>query len=221
MKYFSRQQLVAWLFVVLCAALLLFVYPQQPKHEWADHLSLLSDAETLPQPINKLFTGYDVAVVAWWCFWCTEQVFEQVEWVHEVIVGYAGGMQENAQYDLVSQGKTNHVEAAQIYFDSSVVSYKELLDRYWKTIDYSDDQWQFVDRGNHYRPIIFYTTMVQRRDAIASKQALQGTVDNTIRVPIQPFTTFFVAEEYHQDFYQKSPDVYGNYKKHSWRPSQN
>ena len=107
-------------------------------------------------------TGLAKATFAGGCFWCVEADFEKVKGVVEVISGYTGGRTENPSYKEVSSGKTGHVEAVQVIYDPAKVSYEELLDAFWKHVDPTDPDGQFVDRGEQYRSIIFYNDEKQR-----------------------------------------------------------
>ena len=161
------------------------------------------------------------ATFAGGCFWCVEARFEKVKGVREAISGFAGGTQANPSYKEVSQGKTDHVEAVQITFNPEEVSYEELLDIYWSSIDPTDSEGQFVDRGATYRPLIFYHNKTQKKSAEESKTRLSksGIFEKPIVVQIVPYTTFFKAEEYHQNYYQKNPLRYWYYSNRSGRES--
>ncbi len=161
----------------------------------------------------------DLATFAGGCFWCVESVFEKVPGVKKVISGFAGGKQKKPSYKEVSSGKTNHVEAIQISFDPTKVSYEKLLDIYWKNIDPTDSAGQFVDRGLQYRPLIFYHNELQKKAAERSKQELSetGVFIKPITTEIVPYSSFFKAEEYHQDYYKKNPIRYWFYRSRSGR----
>jgi peptide methionine sulfoxide reductase msrA/msrB len=159
------------------------------------------------------------ATFAGGCFWCTEADFEKLPGVVKVISGYAGGHKENPTYNEVSSGTTGHVEAVQVYYDPAKVTYEELLDYFWKHIDPTDPGGQFVDRGQQYRSVIFYHDEEQRRLAKKSKEALEksGRFSKPIVTEIVKFTNFYEAEEYHQDYYKKSPLKYKFYRYRSGR----
>ncbi len=160
-----------------------------------------------------------VATFAGGCFWCTEADFEKVPGVAKVISGYTGGKKENPTYEEVSSGTTGHVEAVQVYYDPSRVSYKELLDYFWRHVDPTDLEGEFVDRGSQYRSVIFYHDEEQKRLAVTSKEELgkSGKFDKPIATEIIPFTKFYEAEEYHQDYYKKNPLRYKYYRYGSGR----
>lgn len=163
--------------------------------------------------------GLHVATFAGGCFWCMEQPFERIDGVEDVIAGYTGGRTENPTYDEVCSGATGHVEAIQVYFDPSRVSYEQLLDVFWRQIDPTDAGGQFADRGNQYRPVIFYHSAEQKQDAEKSKERLvrSGRFAKPIVTDIKTFTQFYKAEDFHQDYYKKCPIRYGLYKKGSGR----
>ncbi len=160
-----------------------------------------------------------VATFAGGCFWCVESDFEKVPGVTKVISGYSGGHVANPTYKQVSAGGTGHVEAVQIYYNPAEVSYEQLLDVLWRHIDPTDTGGQFVDRGSQYRSVIFYHDEQQRELAEKSKQALQksGRFDKPIVTEVLPFKAFFVAEDYHQDYYKTHAIRYKYYRWHSGR----
>ena len=160
-----------------------------------------------------------VATFAGGCFWCTEADFEKLPGVVKVISGYTGGDKENPTYKEVSAGTTGHVEAVQVYYDPSRINYEELLDYFWKHVDPTDPGGQFVDRGSQYRSVIFYHDEEQKRLAQKSKDALMksGRFHKPITTEIIKFTKFYNAEEYHQDYYKKSPLRYKFYRYESGR----
>lgn len=160
-----------------------------------------------------------VATFAGGCFWCTEANFQETEGVAAAISGYAGGEEFQPDYQQVYSGQTGHRESIQVYYDPKIISYDELLDIYWQSIDPTDAGGQFVDRGRPYTTAIFVRSDAQRRAAERSKRALDGSgrFDAPIVTEILPFTTFYEAEEYHQDFYKKSADRYGSYEAASGR----
>lgn len=161
----------------------------------------------------------ELATFAGGCFWCMEPPFEKLQGVINVTSGYAGGAEKNPTYEEVSSKKTGHVESIQIEYDPKKVSYETLLDVYWRQVDPTDDHGQFVDRGNPYKPKIFYHTAAQKKAAEASLKELNesGQFDKPIVVHIEKFTTFYAAEEYHQDYYKKNPIRYKFYRSLSGR----
>nr|WP_274517968.1 peptide-methionine (S)-S-oxide reductase MsrA [Gilliamella apicola] len=125
----------------------------------------------------------------------------------------------NPTYQQVCSGITEHTEAVQIKFDPKVISYKKLLEIFWKQIDPTDSQGQFADRGDSYRSVIFYHNEYQHKLALASKQALQDSkkFDKPIGVAIEPAVAFYLAEDYHQHYYTKQPQHYNQYYQLSGR----
>ena len=123
--------------------------------------------------MKKEIVDLKKATLAGGCFWCVESDLEKIDGVVEVVSGYSGGETDNPTYEEVSSGKTGHAEAVQVLFDPEKVSYRELLDVFWRHIDPTDSGGQFVDRGNQYRSAIFYHDEEQRREAEASRKALQ------------------------------------------------
>lgn len=162
---------------------------------------------------------YERATLAGGCFWCMVPPFEDAGGVIDIQSGYAGGEREHPVYEDVAQGMTDHVEAVQVTYDPDIVDYKNLLDIYWRQIDPTDDGGSFVDRGRHYRSVIFYHNDRQKADAIASKEKLaaSGLFKRPIVTEIRPFTTFYAAEEYHQDYHKKNPVRYKFYRYNSGR----
>ncbi len=159
------------------------------------------------------------ATFAGGCFWCTEAAFQEAEGVTNAIAGYAGGEEYNPTYRDVYTETTGHREALRVYYKPDVISYEELLDIYWKIIDPMDSDGQFVDKGMSYTTAIFYENDEQKTLAEKSKKALEDSsrFDKPIVTKILPFSTFYEAEEYHQDFYIKSTDRYKAYADTSGR----
>ena len=161
--------------------------------------------------------GVGVATFAGGCFWCSESDFEKIGGVKDVYSGYSGGVKENPTYREVSSGKTDYVEAIQVLYSLDEVSYEDLLDVYWRHINPTDGGGQFVDRGRQYTTAIFYHSEEQKKAAELSKKRLQEKFEEPIVTQIKPFTTFYRAEKYHQDYYKKNPLKYKFYRKRSGR----
>jgi peptide methionine sulfoxide reductase msrA/msrB len=159
------------------------------------------------------------ATFAGGCFWCSEADFEKVEGVVKVVSGYTGGQVANPTYRDVCGGKTGHLEAVQVYYDPSKVEYEKLLEVFWTHVDPTDAGGQFADRGPQYRSAIFYHDDEQKRLAERSKAALgaSGVFDGPIVTEIRAFTTFYDAEDYHQDYYKTCSAQYGRYRSGSGR----
>lgn len=179
----------------------------------------LLPAILLIQTESSAQTELDRATLAGGCFWCMEGPFEKLEGVLEVISGYTGGHKANPTYEEVSSGMTGHLEAVQITFDPSKISYSEILDLFWKQVDPTDSGGQFVDRGRQYRTAIFYHNEEQKASAERSKAELNksGRYKNPIVTEIIKASDFYKAEEYHQDYYKKNPIRYKFYRYRSGR----
>lgn len=163
--------------------------------------------------------NYSVATLAGGCFWCIETPFENLEGVAAVISGYSGGTEKNPTYNQVASGKSKYVESVQIYFDPNIVSYSEILDLYWKQFDPTDLGGSFYDRGYQYSSAIYYHNNYQKEIAVSSKSILEmsGLFNKKIVTRIEEFSTFYKAEDYHQDYYLKEPTRYKQYRKGSGR----
>lgn len=159
------------------------------------------------------------ATFAGGCFWCVEKGFEEVPGVSEAVSGYAGGEEPNPTYEQVSAGKTGHTEAVQVHYDPSVVTYTGLIQAFWRMMDPTDAQGQFVDRGQQYRPAIFYHNEQQRKIAEHERQQLaaSGRYNEPVVVEITELDNFYRAEDYHQDYYKKNPVRYKVYTFNSGR----
>ena len=159
------------------------------------------------------------AVFAGGCFWCTESDFEKVDGVLEVVSGYTGGHDDSPTYEEVSAGQTGHIEAVQVRYDPSRITYKQLLDVFWRHVDPTDPGGQFVDRGSQYRSAIFYANEKERQLAEETKERLasSGRFNKPIATDIIPLGVFYPAEDYHQDYYKKKPIRYHWYRSGSGR----
>ncbi|MBO9130426.1 peptide-methionine (R)-S-oxide reductase MsrB [Bacillus sp. 165] len=164
-------------------------------------------------------SNYELATFAGGCFWCMVSPFEEMEGIIQVESGYTGGHKENPTYKEVCSETTGHYEAVQITFDPALFSYDKLLDLYWQQIDPTDSGGQFHDRGQSYQTVIFYHSEEQRQKAEASKLALEesGRFRKPIVTKIIQASTFYPAEEYHQDYHKKNPFRYALYRKGSGR----
>jgi len=153
------------------------------------------------------------------CFWCMESPFDKLSGVKTTISGYAGGKKENPKYKDVSSGSTQHRESIQVTYDPKLISYKQLLDVFWKNINPTDNEGQFVDRGFQYSSAIFVSNDDEKQAAEKSKKELAAKklFDAPIVTPIINFTTFYKAEDYHQDYYQRNPIRYKYYRFRSGR----
>lgn len=159
------------------------------------------------------------ATFAGGCFWCMEYPFQEMDGVVSAVSGYTGGHVKNPSYEEVSTGATGHMEAVEVTYDKSKVTYNDLLEVFWRQIDPTDAGGQFSDRGSQYNTAIFYHNEEQKLLAEESKKELNfsGKFKKPIATKVLPAGPFYKAEEYHQDYYKKSPVEYGIYKKGSGR----
>jgi len=142
------------------------------------------------------------------CFWCVEAVFQSLNGVHKVISGYSGGQVKDPTYRQVCEGTTGHAEVCQIYFDSEIIGFEELLEIFWSTHDPTTLNRQGNDVGTQYRSAIFYHSESQKNLSEEYKSALNtsNAFPNPIVTEIVPFKTFYEAEDYHQEYYDLNPD---------------
>uniref|UniRef100_UPI0037042B93 peptide-methionine (R)-S-oxide reductase MsrB n=1 Tax=Rosistilla ulvae TaxID=1930277 RepID=UPI0037042B93 len=161
----------------------------------------------------------ETAIFAGGCFWCMEPPFEKQAGVIAAESGYTGGHKKNPTYEEVSHTDTGHVEAVRVTFDANQIAYLDLLEIFWRNIDPTDRYGQFVDQGKSYTSAIFVANDNQREQASASKQQLveSGRFEKEIVTPIQDASTFYLAEDYHQDYYKQNPLRYNFYRRMSGR----
>jgi peptide methionine sulfoxide reductase msrA/msrB len=164
-------------------------------------------------------TKIQTATFAGGCFWCMQKAFSKIDGVINAVAGYTGGTKDKPTYEEVCSGGTKHYEAVNVTFDSSKVSFEELLALFWKSIDPTDAGGQFADRGQQYMSAIFYHTESQRKSSEKSKKELEKSskCEKPIATKIIKFKKFFPAEDYHQDYYKKNPLQYSLYEKGSGR----
>ena len=156
---------------------------------------------------------YEIATFAGGCFWCMEAPFDKLSGVLGVTVGYTGGRTQAPTYETVSTGNTGHAEVVQILFDPEKITYQELLETFWQNIDPTVKNAQFCDVGSQYRAAIFYHNESQKKIAQQSKDTLikSGRFEK-IHTTLEPFKTFYKAEDYHQHYYKKNPIRYKFYR---------
>ncbi|HAG53530.1 MAG TPA: peptide-methionine (S)-S-oxide reductase [Alphaproteobacteria bacterium] len=152
------------------------------------------------------------AVFAGGCFWCVESDFEKLNGVIKAESGYAGGKEENPTYKQVSAGRTTHAEVAKIYYDKTKISYAELLDKFWHSIDPTVKNRQFCDVGQQYRTAIFYQTEEEKALAEKTKKQAEEYLGLKVYTEIEKLDNFYLAEDYHQDYYKKNPIRYKYYR---------
>lgn len=151
----------------------------------------------------------EIATLANGCFWCTEAIFKKIKGVKNILPGYAGGTLKNPSYEQVCTGRSGHAESIQIEFDPNIVTFEKILDIFWRTHDPTTLNRQGNDVGTQYRSAIFYHDEKQKQIAEKSKTNLEkeNVYKDPIVTEITPFTNFFVAEDYHIDYYEKNKDA--------------
>lgn len=162
----------------------------------------------------KPASGQAAATFAGGCFWCTEADFEKLPGVIKAQSGYSGGDEVNPSYEQVAAGQTGHIEAVRVIYDPKQITYPQLLEHFWRTVDPTDGGGQFCDRGPQYRTAIFVKSESERTAAVASKQQLQqsGLLKKAVATEILRLSAFYAAENYHQDYYKKNPLRYNYYR---------
>jgi peptide-methionine (S)-S-oxide reductase len=168
----------------------------------------LSNAGFTQKNGNMESNSTEKATLGAGCFWCVEAVYQQLKGVKSVTSGYAGGHVKNPSYKEVTNGNTGHAEVVQIQFDPKIISYSEILDVFWKTHDPTTLNRQGPDIGPQYRSVIFYHNEKQKQMALESKEKMDqsGYYRDPIVTKIEPYQNFYVAEDYHQDFYKNNPN---------------
>jgi len=151
----------------------------------------------------------EIATLANGCFWCTEAIFKKIKGVKSILPGYAGGTLKNPSYEQVCTGRSGHAESIQIEFDPNVITFEKILDIFWRSHDPTTLNRQGNDVGTQYRSAIFYHDERQKQIAEKSKTNLEkeNVYKDPIVTEITPFTNFFVAEDYHIDYYEKHKDA--------------
>ncbi len=148
------------------------------------------------------------------CFWCIEADYEKLDGVVDVISGYAGGHVKNPTYKEVSAGGSGHIEVVKVTYDANKINYSQILDYFWRHVDPTRDDGQFCDRGPQYRPAIFYQDATQKKLALASTKQIEQSKPfaQPLKVELIQASTFYPAEDYHQDYYKKNPVRYNFYR---------
>lgn len=152
------------------------------------------------------------AVFAGGCFWCIEADFEKLEGVSKVVSGYSGGKEANPTYEQVSSGMTGHLEVVQVSYDPAQVSYDRLLDYFFRHIDPLDRNGQFCDKGPHYRSAVFFGSEAEKAQAEAALARVAQQLGQKVATDLLPATAFWLAEDYHQDYYKENPLRYRYYR---------
>ena len=168
---------------------------------------------------SNMSQNTEKAYFAGGCFWCMEPPFEVLDGVLEATSGYMGGEIENPTYEQVSVGNTGHAEVVEIEYDPNIITYSELLEVFWRNIDPTALNYQFADVGSQYRTEIFTVGPEQMEEALRSKDELEKSnkFDKPIVTAITEAPVFYIAEEYHQDFYKKQSARYKIYAEASGR----
>lgn len=161
---------------------------------------------------NAWSSSTEKAYFAGGCFWCMEPPFDALKGVISTTSGYIGGEAFTANYEQVSSGLTGHREAIEVVYDPDQVSFSSLLEVFWQNVDYLDDEGQFCDRGFQYTAAVYVQTSVERRQAENSKAKIIDLTGLQVVTPIIEFSTFYKAEDYHQDYYQNNPVRYKYYR---------
>jgi len=175
-------------------------------------LPRLATAAILSFSALQVATAEETAIFAGGCFWCIESDFEHVTGVTEVRSGYTGGSLENPTYQQVSKENTGHYEAVEIKYDEKVVSYQQLIEIFFRSVDPTDAGGQFCDRGDSYRTAIFSLDDMQMKHAVDGKRQAATDLSTHVATIIQPASAFYPAEEYHQDYYKKNKLKYNFYR---------
>jgi len=170
--------------------------------------ALLAATLSFSQPKKPMNNELQVATFGAGCFWCTEAVFLNVKGVSKVVSGYEGGKVKNPTYREVCTGETGHAEVTQITYDPSKVSFEDLLEVFWNTHDPTTLNRQGADEGTQYRSVVFYQNEEQKKIAEAYKKQLEAShvYKNPIVTEITPASTFYQAEDYHQNYYELNPN---------------
>ncbi|WP_419210851.1 peptide-methionine (S)-S-oxide reductase MsrA [Maribacter sp. X9] len=180
------------------------------KNTISDNTSI--EEEEIQEPVKlspQELSNYETAYFASGCFWCVEAIFESVRGVKEVISGYAGGSQKNPTYEQVGAGATDHAEAVEVYYDPKEISFTQLVQVFFGSHDPTTLNRQGPDRGRQYRSIAFYKNAEQKKIIDTYIQALKDQKiydDDPITTEVTPFTVFYKAEDYHQDYERNNPN---------------
>ncbi|GHB05073.1 peptide-methionine (S)-S-oxide reductase MsrA [Modicisalibacter luteus] len=167
-------------------------------------IPLPAQAQDTTETANATFAGG--------CFWCVEEAYDEIKGVQRTVSGYTGGEETSPSYEQVARGATGHAEAVRVEYDPSQVDYATLLEAFWHNIDPFAEDRQFCDAGRQYRSAIFYHDEQQKHLAEKTRSELEQRFGRDIATRIAPAGKFWVAEEYHQDYYEKNPVRYRFYK---------
>lgn len=183
---------------VLALGLSALCWSCQSNEQAPINQELMQDAKLQNIPADEKA----VATIGGGCFWCTEAVYQMIDGVHAVYSGYSGGKAENADYKAVASGQTQHAEVIQVYFNPKKISYAEILEIFWTAHDPTTLNRQGNDVGPQYRSVIYYHDEEQKMVAEQSiKEVATAIWNDPIVTELSPFSGFWIAEEYHQDYY--------------------
>ena len=168
-------------------------------------------------PVEPTPPGFQTAIFAGGCFWTEEKAFDGLPGVRSAVSGFVGGTTPNPTYERVVRGGTGYREAVQVMFDPTVISYRTLVDRYWRTIDPTDPNGQFCDQGPSYRSAVF-ATAAQRADAVASRDAAMRVLRKSFTTPVVGAQRFWPAGEEHQNYAKRHAASYQAYRIGCRRP---
>lgn len=169
----------------------------------------MSEEDKKPATMPKVPEGAETITLGAGCFWCVEAVFNQIDGVYSVTSGYMGGSVANPTYEQVCSGTTGHAEVVQVVYNPDKISTSEVLDWFWRLHDPTTLNRQGNDVGTQYRSAIFYETQEQKKAAETSKAAVAGNFDDPIVTEITEASTFYPAENYHQDYYFQNKNKNG------------
>jgi peptide-methionine (S)-S-oxide reductase len=162
--------------------------------------------ENLPNTVVQVPEGLEVATLGGGCFWCTEAIYQDLKGIEKVLSGYSGGHIENPSYKQVTSGTTGHAEVIQVFYDPKVITFEEVLEIFWSTHDPTTLNRQGADVGPQYRSAVFYHSESQKEKAGFYKNKLDesGAFNKPIVTEITPFSNFYVAEDYHQNYFKEN-----------------
>ena len=165
-----------------------------------------------------LEAGQKEAIFAMGCFWCVEKPFDDVPGVLSTTSGYTGGSSEHPTYAQVSSGRSGHYEAIRVVYDPTKTDYDKLLDVFWHNINPLQSDGQFCDRGDQYRTAVFTSDAAEEKAYHRTREEVEAFFQDPVATKLLPESTFWVAEDYHQDYYKTSPGSYNRYKWGCGRP---
>lgn len=176
---------------------------------------ILGAKEAQKNPMGDSNPKLETAVFAGGCFWCMQPPFDKTPGVISTRVGYTGGRTNHPTYEQVCAGNSGHLEAIQITYNPSKISYSQILDVFWRQIDPTDPDGQFCDKGESYKSAVFYQGEAQKKTALESKDKMEKSGrfgSGKIVTDIRPASDFWPAEDYHQEYYKKNPIRYKLYR---------